>query len=195
MADRTNEFIQFVNSRVVGRTVSQGFMTFKDQRDRFGNGYKIDADGEATIHTCTGTEGKAEKLDIAGHPEYNVWHCDLKLTYRYKSTTHGNKQIYALGKMTGEHPEWKSLHPNGTIIVSYISLPGDQLRITVQFFVDADHDDNPGHFVRDHVVTHFRSLFKQFGQEFTGTSISDNFLDSSPISNAFEVTNTDQIEV
>jgi hypothetical protein len=175
VANRTNAFIDYVNSRVVGRRVDQGYMTFIDHV-REGVGYKIDATGDATIHTCTASEGHAEKLEVPGRPEFNIWDCNLKFTYRYNSNTKGNKQIFAFGGMTGEHVEWGNLSPEGTVMVTYISIPGDQARITFQFLVDADHEDNPGHFIRDHVVTHFKSLFIQFGQEFTGTTIREDFM-------------------
>ncbi|MGG0536671.1 hypothetical protein [Priestia aryabhattai] len=169
----TEEFAKYVNDRVVNKTKDQDLMTWRDNTDGNGNGNKLKAKGDAKIDSAESHEGEVQKLVFTGQEQYNLWKFNLKLTYRYSSTTHGETWTCAFNKCTTTNNEWGEVHPKGTIIATFYSVPQQNLEVKLDVVTDPDHDDRPGKFIQEQVATKFREDICKAAEEFTGLNIAN----------------------
>ncbi|PPK77492.1 hypothetical protein BXY41_11630 [Lacrimispora xylanisolvens] len=167
----TKEFVDFMNSKILNASVKKDLTTYKENLDRFGNGNKIMAKGEGHIEKFVANNGYVKKILIEN--KYYLWYFDLDISYQYTSTTHGEYWACALGKCTFLNNEWGSVHPKGIMKARFVAEPSKNLQVKLEIQVDPDHNDNPGHFVRDRVIPLFREQVMNAAEEFTGLIIEN----------------------
>ncbi|WP_342762077.1 hypothetical protein [Bacillus sp. BR3(2024)] len=168
--------VEKLNSQLVNKSVEQPLMTYQDNtsrdpitRSEVGN--KIKARGSATIESFVNHEGEFEKITLPNGQ--NFWYANnLKVTYKYTSSTHGERWIYPGGVFVDN--VWNELHPTGTVTFIFNLEVQKNGTIGLNVTIDAGHEDRPGHFVRDHVVVHFRQNAIKAFQDYTGVEISSS---------------------
>jgi hypothetical protein len=101
--------------------------------------------------SLTGHSGDI-KLKIDDEDGFQFWktYPTLNLDFRYESWTHGEKRVYPGGAFVDN--VWDNVYPQGTIRAVITMEPQKNNQLRLEISVDADHDDRPGHFIRDIVA-------------------------------------------
>jgi hypothetical protein len=165
--DFTNEMIEHLKA-FVGHEVYQPLTVYKDETSDnlgFKVGKELRARGSARINEYQSHTGSIKRISVQN---YNMWFADLKIVYRYTSQTTGETWGYPGGVLL-DYP-WGDLHPQGTIVAT-LQLQQSSGAVHLEVQVDADHDDNPGWFIRDRVVPQTIGKLDALMENFTGISI------------------------
>jgi hypothetical protein len=175
MADVTNDLVSFLKQRLIGYDVHQPLKTI--DRDvtsvPFGGevGSEIKARGSAEITEFVGHIGTLAKIEVGN---YRIWATDphFIFTLRYRGST-GSERRTVPGGAVIDKP-WGDIHPKGSLKATLFMRPQHNAELKLEVDVDADHNDRPGHFVRDHVVRKVIDKIDGLLEEFTGVSVNSH---------------------
>ncbi|OFC91925.1 hypothetical protein BTGOE4_36230 [Bacillus thuringiensis] len=169
--DMTTPFADYLGGKMIDSNVDQPLTTWRDSVDGNGNGSLLKARGNATIRSEENREGVVKKLIIDEGEEYNLWIFDFKIKFRYESVTHGETWACVLNKCTFVNNDWDEVHPEGTVIATFNSVPSRNLELKLDVYVDPDSDDRPGKFIQERVASKFRDPIALATEDFTGLVI------------------------
>ena len=175
IVDKTDELIEKIKNEFLNHTVDQPITTYIDETSEHGppwarvtTGYKIKAKGWCKAVAIGASTGTLQAIAIPGLGG-TFWLANLTLEFRYESWTRGEKWVWPGGIYVGY--EWENLHPKGTVKLILGMEPQRNGRLRLECMVDADHDDRPGHFIRDRVAPHFINRIDSIIENYTGVSV------------------------
>ena len=166
--DFTNQIIDFIKTRFVGHEVYRGLTTIDRNVNGLGIGTELKARGSAKITDFSSFEGSVKRIQVSN---YIFWIADpfFKTTYRYQGQTSAELWTVPGGAIV-DHP-WGDVHPRGTIISTLVMKLQEQITLHLEYQVDPEHDDRPGHFLRDYVVPLTTDKLELIIEEFTGSPV------------------------
>ena len=175
--DQWPAFLALMKRDFTGFAVEQGTTAWKDNTDRWGNGNKVMAKGNASAEEPQGAG--AAKFKFVESDDYSFYIIDAKITCRYNSNTHGEQYECAVGQCTYVNTLWDDLGPKGSINVHYeVDIRRSISRCSVEIVIDPDHNDDPGHFVAEQVVVKMRPKIIELFKKFTGIDQVEEHLSS-----------------
>jgi hypothetical protein len=173
ITDMTDSAITFLKNQFVGHEVFQPLTTWEDNTKTvnlpFGSvtaGNQIKAKGSAKVTSYQSHTGNLQRVTF---DNFNIWIADLVVVFRYTSKTHGEMWYWPGGLF--ENNVWDDVHPQGDLVV-HLTLQQSSGAIHLEVRVDPDHDDNPGHFIRDRVAIQTIAKLDAVLEQFTGISIN-----------------------
>jgi hypothetical protein len=178
VVDRTQDFLNKVRNEFVGYQVEQPLTTYIDNTTEIGpnwppgskirTGNEIKARGWCKIETLASSTGQLQSISVPGIGA-QFWLANLTVDFRYQSWTHGERWLWPQGIFVDN--VWNDISPQGTIraILTMQAMRNGVLRL--ECMVDPNHDDDPGHFIRDRVAPKVVARLDFLAENFTGVHV------------------------
>ena len=175
---KTDELLERLKNEFVGYQIEQPLMAYIDNTaitdlGPFGSvtsGNKIMARGSCKISSLTGHTGEIKlKIDDDDSSQFWKTYPTLNLEFRYESWTHGERWLYPGGAFVDN--VWDNSYPQGTIRAVFSLQPQQNGKLRLEIAVDPDHDDRPGHFIRDRVAPLLVNKLDWIVENMTNTSV------------------------
>jgi hypothetical protein len=170
---KTDELLNRVNNEFVGHQVEQPLMTYIDNTStNFGirSGNRTMVRGSCKVASLSEHSGDIKlKIDDEDGTQYWKTYPTLNFEFRYESWTHGEKWIEPAGIFVDN--VWDNVYPQGTIRAVITMQPQQNGKLHLEITVDADHDDNPGHFIRDIVAPQLVNRLDWILENMTNTAV------------------------
>jgi hypothetical protein len=178
IVDRTQDFLNKIRNEFINHQVDQPLTTYIDDTQDVGpnfppgakvrTGTEIKARGWCKITSIGSTTGALQSVTVPGIGT-QFWISDLVINFRYASWTHGEKWVWPGGAFVNN--EWNDLHPQGSVKAILSMQPQRNGVLRLECSVDPDHNDRPGHFIRDRVAPQMISRLDFLTENFTGVSV------------------------
>lgn len=175
--DKTNELLDRVRNEFVGYQIEQPTVTYQDNTTTINTplgtvrtGNQIKARGSCKVVALTGNSGAFKlKIDDEDGSQYWKTYPTMVMDFHYESQTHGERWIWPGGVFSEN--VWDDIHPKGSIRAIVTMQPQHNGKLHLEITVDPDHDDDPGHFIRDRVAPGLINRLDWILENMTNTAV------------------------